>query len=313
MKTTRAYASSMKPFLVIAAAALLLAGCRQEAPVPTAKAAAPAPALDPLQHRKEIEQWQEKRAERLKAEDGWLTLVGLFWLDEGSNVISLPSKGAPTLKLTRTGGMVTLEPGPSLTIGGKPVTAPMVLVNDADANGPTIVQTGTTRFQVIKRGERYGLRVKDSQSPTRTSFAGLEYFPIDPKYRVEARLVPYNPVKKIPITDVTGMTSDSDSPGALVFTLDGKEYRIDPVLEEGSDELFIIFKDLTSRDDTYPAGRYLYAAKPGPDGRTVVDFNKAYNPPCSFTHFATCPLPPEQNRLPIRIEAGEKRYEGAHE
>jgi uncharacterized protein (DUF1684 family) len=181
------------------------------------------------------------------------------------------------------------------------------------ADGPTVVQTGTVRFQVIKRGERYGLRVKDSQSPTRTNFAGLEYFPIEAKYRVEARMEPYKPVKKIPITDVTGMTSDSDSPGALVFTLDGTEYRIDPVLEEGSTDLFIIFKDQTSRDDTYQAGRYLYAAKPGPDGKTVIDFNKAYNPPCSFTHFATCPLPPEQNRLPIRIEAGEKRYEGAHE
>jgi len=313
MKTTRAYASPMKPFAAMAAAVLLAAGCQREAvnrPVTSTAGTAAAPAPTALSHHQEIEQWQAKRAERLKAEDGWLTLVGLFWLDEGDNVVALPGKGAPALKLSRTGGKVTLQPAATLTIGGKPVSAPVDLVNDADPNGPTVVQTGSIRFQVIKRGERYGLRVKDSESPTRTQFAGLQYFPIDSKYRVEARMEPYNPVKKIPITDVTGMTSDSDSPGALVFTLEGKEYRIDPVLEEGSDELFIIFKDQTSRDATYQAGRYLYAAKPGPDGKTVVDFNKAYNPPCAFTHFATCPLPPQQNRLPIRIEAGEKRAHG---
>jgi uncharacterized protein (DUF1684 family) len=168
------------------------------------------------------------------------------------------------------------------------------------------------RFNVIKRGDRFGLRVKDSQARTRLEFQGLDYFPIDARWRVNARLEPYNPPKRIPITDVTGMTSESISPGALVFTIDGKEYRLDPVLEEGSDELFIIFKDETSKHDTYPAGRYLYAKKPGPDGKTVVDFNRAYNPPCTFTPFATCPLPPLQNRLPLRIEAGEKRYEGPH-
>jgi uncharacterized protein (DUF1684 family) len=171
---------------------------------------------------------------------------------------------------------------------------------------------GTVRFQVIKRGERYGLRVKDANAQTRTHFLGLDYYPTDPKWRFEARFEPYKPAKKIPITDVTGMTSDNISPGALVFMMDGKEVRIDPVLEEGSDELFIIFKDATSRDETYQAGRYMYAPMPGPDGKTIVDFNKAYNPPCSFTSFATCPLPPPQNRLTVRVEAGEKRYAGGH-
>ncbi len=271
------------------------------------------PTVDVAAHRAEIAQWQEKRLERLKAEDGWLSLIGLFWLNEGENVISLPSAGSPTLKLTRHGAAVTLEPNANaMTIDNKPVSAPVELHNDAEPNGPTIVQMGSVRFQVIKRGEKYGLRVKDAQAQTRTHFEGLDYFPTDPKWRVEARYEPYDPVKKIPITDVTGMTSDSIAPGALVFTVDGKEYRIDPVLEEGTDDLFIIFKDATSRDETYQPGRYLYAAKPGPDGKTVIDFNKAYNPPCSFTSFATCPLPPPQNKLPFRIEAGEKRYAGGH-
>jgi uncharacterized protein (DUF1684 family) len=153
--------------------------------------------------------------------------------------------------------------------------------------------------------------VKDAEAETRTHFKGLEYYPIDPKWRIAARYEAYHPPKKVPITDVTGMTSESISPGAIVFEVDGKEYRLDPILEEGSTNYFIIFRDATSRNATYPAGRYLYAAPPK-DGRMIVDFNKAYNPPCAFTPFATCPLPPLQNRLPIPIEAGEKKYVGGH-
>jgi len=305
MKTTPAYPSWMKHLAALLLVAFSLTACREE---PVEK-----PIVERPEHRAEIEQWQSRRAERLKAEDGWLSLVGLFWLDEGQNVITVPSKSMKEpVRLARTGDKVTLQPGGPFAIEGKPVTAPVDLANDAAADGPTVVQAGPVRFQVIKRGERYGLRVKDAEAETRTKFQGLDYYPIDARWRVEARYEPYNPEKKIPIIDVTGMTSDSIAPGALVFTVNGKEYRIDPVLEEGSDELFIIFKDETSKDETYQAGRYLYAAKPGPDGKTVVDFNKAYNPPCAFTPFATCPLPPVQNRLKVRVEAGEKRYEGGH-
>lgn len=308
MKTTGAYASCMKALAVLCLSALLVSACREKPMDEPIKA----PSAEVAAHRATISEWQEKRATRLKAEDGWLSLIGLFWLNEGDNTISLPSAGSPTLKLVRRGDAVVLEPTLEMTIDGKPVPNRVELRNDADENGPTVVQMGSVRFQVLKRGDRYGLRVKDAQAPTRTQFQGLDYFPTDPKWRVEARFEPYKPEKKIPITDVTGMTSDSIAPGALVFTVDGKEYRIDPVLEEGSDELFLIFKDATSRDETYQPGRYLYAPMPGPDGKTVIDFNKAYNPPCAFTPFATCPLPPAQNRLPIRIEAGEKRYAGEH-
>jgi uncharacterized protein (DUF1684 family) len=313
MKTTHAYASRMKPFAALSLAVLLVAGCRGKPAEEAREETLQKPAADVAAHRAEIAKWQEQRATRLKAEDGWLSLIGLFWLNEGENVISLPSAGSPTLKLTRRGEVVTLEPGRNaMTIADKPVTAPTVLLNDAEKDGPTVVKMGTVRFQVIKRGERIGLRVKDAEARTRTHFEGLDYYPTDPKWRVEARYEPYKPEKKIPIVDVTGATADSIAPGALVFTVDGQEYRIDPVIEEGTDDLFIIFKDATSRDETYQAGRYLYATKPGPDGKTIVDFNKAYNPPCSFTPFATCPLPPPQNRLPMRIEAGEKRYSGGH-
>lgn len=259
-------------------------------------------------YENEIKQWQTNRSDRLKKEDSWLTLIGLNWLKEGQN----PAP-ADAGTITLAAGKTTLTPaGEGLTIDGKPVTGAVPLLADADPNGPTIVQKGSVRFNIIKRGEKYGVRVKDAEAETRKNFAGLDYFPIDPKWRVEARLEAYQPPKRIPITDVTGMTSDNIAPGALVFEVDGKEYRLDPILEEGSDELFIIFKDETSKDTTYQAGRYLYAKKPAGDGKVIVDFNKAYNPPCVFTPYATCPLPPAQNRLPVRIEAGEKRYAGKH-
>jgi uncharacterized protein len=306
MKTTRAYAKPMKRIAAVLAAVVLVS-CEKESRVTVPSD--PAPAVDAAAHQREVEQWQTQRTERLKKEDSWLTLVGLFWLEEGQNVITLPSK--QILRLMRNGQTVTLQPDATMTAEGKPLSGATPLRNDFDPAGPTVVQMGSVRFNVIKRGERYGLRVKDANAPTRTQFQRLEYFPIDPKYRVEARLEPYTPMKKIPIDDVTGMRSESDSPGALVFTLEGKEYRLDPVLEEGSDELFIIFSDETRKDETYQAGRYLYAPMPK-DGKTIVDFNRAYNPPCAFTPFATCPLPPPQNKLEVRIEAGEKRYEGGH-
>lgn len=290
----------MKAFVAVALATSLLAACgTREKKIDTAA------------HAAEIQHWQKTRAERLAKEDGWLTLIGLHWLKDGENTVTLTKAGAPPVKLTRNGAQTILHPDPSMTIDGKPIAGDVPLLADADENGPTIVQMGSVRFNVIKRGERHGVRVKDAEAETRTHFKGLEYYPIDPKWRVEARFEAYHPPKKIPITDVTGMTSDSISPGAIAFDVDGKEYRIDPILEEGSTDYFIIFRDATSKDTTYPAGRYLYAAPPK-DGKMIVDFNKAYNPPCAFTPFATCPLPPLQNRLPFRLEAGEKKYAGGH-
>ncbi|HEX6159234.1 MAG TPA: DUF1684 domain-containing protein [Thermoanaerobaculia bacterium] len=314
----------MKRFAALAL--VLIAACAKEDTVaPTAtETAVPATsttssAAPQLSPEEEVRAWQKSRDERLRREDSWLTLAGLFWLQEGENAIGsgkanrvvLPARTpAASGTLVRSGEKVTLQPKGELTIDGKPVTAPVELQHDASENGPTVVKVGTVQFNILKRGERIGVRVKDPESEVRTKFSGLEYYPIDPKWRVEARLEPYTPHKKIPIQDVTGTTSDNDSPGALVFTVDGKEYRLDPILEEGSDQLFIIFRDQTSRDETYPAGRYLYAKMPDASGKTIVDFNKAYNPPCAFTDFATCPLPPLQNRLPLRVTAGEKKYTG---
>lgn len=246
----------------------------------------------------EITKWQTNRATRLKAEDGWLSLVGLQWLNPAEN--RLEGFGIFTL----TAGKVTYAPA----AGG----APEVLRDDTDPNGPTLLQQGTKRVTVIKRNDKFGLRIKDSNSPARTHFLGLDYFPVNSQWRFVARFEPYNPPKKLPITNVLGMVSEETSPGLLAFDLDGKTYKVEPILEQGETDWFIIFKDATSGKDTYGAARYVYAAPPGPDGTTVLDFNKAYNPPCAFTPYATCPLPPPQNKLPFRVEAGEKKYRGAH-
>jgi uncharacterized protein (DUF1684 family) len=286
----------MKRIAALALAAAVAAGCGKQEPK-----------LDIAAHAQEIRDWQKNRDTRLRKEDSWLTLIGLHWLKDGENVITLTKKDAPPVRVLRSGAQTVLHPDPAMTIEGKPVAGDVPLLADADEKGPTIVKMGSVQFNVIKRGDRYGLRVKDAEAETRTNFQGLQYYPIDPKWRVEARFEAYHPPKKIPITDVTGMTSDSLSPGALVFEIEGMEYRLDPILEEGSDEYFVIFRDATSRDTTYPAGRYLYTPQ-AKDGKTFIDFNRAYNPPCAFTPFATCPLPPLQNRLPVRVEAGEKKY-----
>ena len=257
----------------------------------------------------EIDKWRSDRRARLISDDGWLTLVGLDWLHDGTNELTLPAHPPVTVRLILNNGKVTLQPGP-----GVPIDGPTGLRDDTDPQGPTVVPIGSLKFQIIKRadknGERFGVRMKDTQSAARKDFKGLDSFATNPAYRVEARFEPYQPPKKIAITNVLGMTSDETSPGALVFNLQGRNFRIDPILEQGEKDLFIIFKDATSGKETYAAARYLYAHPPDASGKTIVDFNKAYNPPCVFTPYATCPLPPPQNRLPIRIEAGEKKYAG---
>ncbi len=259
-------------------------------------------------YAKDILAWREQRRTRLLAADGWLTLVGLQWLNPGSNKIDNPAVGAT---VTLKDGVVTLDPNPKLLIDNKPVAQATILLDDTNPKGPTIVQGGTTKFNVIKRADKFGLRVRDINAEARKNFKGLEYFPTDPKWRVEARFEPFFPPQHVAITNVLGMVTNEVTPGELVFSVGGKEYRIEPILEQGETDYFIIFKDATSGKETYAAARYVYAPPPK-DGKTVIDFNKAYNPPCTFTPYATCPLPPPQNRLPFRVEAGEKKYAGAH-
>lgn len=251
----------------------------------------------------ELAEWRARREASLKAEDGWLSLAGLFWLHEGTNrfgtdgasEIVLPDGPAHAGAFELHGGKVTVAMD-----GGARLVAP----DSAD-----VVKVGRLKLLVIQRGGRMGIRVKDPESQARRTFHGIASFPADENYRVVAKFVPE--ARQIPILNVLGQTEPSDSPGYAAFRLHGAEYRLRPILEEpGDKQLFFIFRDLTSGKETYGAGRFLYSDLPK-DGQVVLDFNRAYNPPCAFTPYATCPLPPPENRLAVRIEAGEKKY-GEH-
>ncbi|RMG63482.1 MAG: DUF1684 domain-containing protein [Calditrichaeota bacterium] len=268
----------------------------------------------------EIEQWHKERVERLTSETGWLTLVGLHWLREGmnpfgsdsSNAVIFPPKAPPFMGtfFLDAGGHVRVKINPEVEVlyQGKPVRE-MDLVSDAEGE-PTVLWWHTLNWFIIKRGDRYAVRVRDTQAETRLNFLGLERFPVDPRWRVVARFEPFDPPRTIEVPNILGMVDKEPCPGALAFEIDGKTYRLYPTGTMEDKEWFIVFGDATNGKTTYGGGRFIYVPRPGPDGTTVIDFNKAYNPPCVFTHYATCPLPPPQNRLPFEVTAGEKKYAG---
>ncbi|QSQ12672.1 DUF1684 domain-containing protein [Myxococcus landrumensis] len=258
--------------------------------------------------------WHEQRLQRLQAEDGWLSLVGLFWLKEGEqtagsapdSALDFPDNTPAKLgTFTRKGNTATFQPAPGvqLTRNGQPFTGGEL--KSDETGSPDVVQLGSLNFHVIQRGDKLGVRVKDSESPARKQFHGIPTYPASAAWKVTARFEPAATPRTLQVPNVLGTTEEMKAPGVLVFTVDGKEHRLTPV-EDGSNKLFVIFADETNRDSTYGAGRFLYADMPK-DGQVVLDFNRAYNPPCAFTRFATCPLPPRGNRLALRVEAGEKR------
>ena len=267
--------------------------------------------------------WQAKRAKSIGGTNGWSSLAGLHWLHEGTNTVGasaasevrLPAGHAP-----ETVGFIIREgyrarfvaAGPGLaTIKAKPVTRAK-LKSDENQAKPTVLNVGELNLTVIKRGERFGVRVRDPQAPTRLHFLGLDYWPYRPEWRIEGRLEKPARPKKILIGDVTGVSANELSPGAVVFHYQGQEHRLDALEDEETHDLFILFRDETSGESTYPGGRFVHAAMPKRDGKVVIDFNYAYNPPCAFTHYATCPIPPRQNTLHLAVEAGEKKYRGGH-
>jgi uncharacterized protein (DUF1684 family) len=266
----------------------------------------------------EIEQWRRGREARLRSDDGWLSLAGLFWLKEGENTVGagpsndivLPKGSAPerlgVLEFRNSAISFRSAPGASVTVNGSPATS--AALKPDSSNSPDVLRAADLTLYVIQRGDRYGIRLKDKNSEARRMFTGLKYFPVNPEYRVSARFVAYSPAKLIAIPNILGQVEQDPSPGYVVFKLHGQELRLDPITED--DSLFFIFKDATSGKQTYPPGRFLNTDMPR-NGEVVLDFNKAYNPPCVFTPYATCPLPPEQNKLPIAVEAGELRY-GRH-
>jgi uncharacterized protein (DUF1684 family) len=267
-------------------------------------------------YRAEIDKYRRDRVAELTAPNGWLAVQGLFWLHEGTNTagsdpaseIRLPARAPKRLgTFTRTERAVTFSADPAavVTAGGKQVTT---FTFDARGGEDSAVTAVGVKLFVIRRGDRIGLRMLDPESPARTGFRGLKYFPLAPAYRVRARFTAYDTPRPVPVPNVLGQLVSMESPGYVEFTLDGRSFRLEPVYETSKhDDLFFIFKDLTSRKETYEAGRFLHT--PLPSGGIVdLDFNRAYNPPCAFTAFATCPLPTKQNQLDVRIPAGELRH-----
>ena len=264
-------------------------------------------------YRTEIEKYRHDRIAELTAPDGWLAVRGLFWLREGentagsapSNDIKLPARTATRVGVfhVRQGGVsFDADPTAVVTARGDRVRAASFTREE------TTIETSGVAIAVIRRGDKIGLRMWDPESPNRTRFPGLEYFPLNPAYRLRAKFVAYDKLKRVQVPNVLGQLVTMESPGFVEFTIKGATYKLEPVYEtEKHEDLFFIFKDLTSRTETYEAGRFLHT--PVPKGGTVdLDFNRAYNPPCAFTEFATCPLPIKENQLPVRVPAGELRY-----
>ena len=242
-----------------------------------------AAAAEDTAYKDAIAMWRQEKESALRADGGWLTVTGLSWLKEGEN------------RVANVPGVFELHNGKTVFHDDRGASTEM---------GPkTSVNTGDLALSVIERGGRYGVRVKDKQSKLRKDFRGQHWFPVREQYRIEAKFVPYPKPKSIAILNIIGNHLQLPSPGYAVFKIDGKEMRLEPVVEEGDKELFFIFRDQTAGKETYPAGRYLYTDLPR-DGKVEIDFNKAENPPCAFTPYATCPLPPKQNILPVRVEAG---------
>jgi len=279
--------------------------------------AAPAPG----DYEAGIEKWRQERETGLRSNTGWLTVAGLFWLKEGTNRfgtdpsadIVLPPGTAPAFagvfELKDGVTKVRVETGATVTSSGRAVIE--MDLQDDETGDPTLLALGDLTMFVIQRDGKHGIRLKDKNSQRLKEFTGLKWYPVKPGFRITGTWTEYDPPKQIPVVNVVGQTKNQPCPGYVTFTVNGETVRLEPIQDSPDDrELFFIFRDGTSGETTYPPGRFLYADSPV-EGKVVLDFNKAVNPPCAFTPFATCPLPPPQNRLKVKIEAGEMRY-GEH-
>ncbi|MBM4175823.1 MAG: DUF1684 domain-containing protein [Ignavibacteria bacterium] len=266
----------------------------------------------------EANQWHNKRIESLKKDSGWLNLVGLFILKEGENTfgsgnandfnldLDIPNKlGTFTLK----DSIVTFESdtGVKISSDGKEIRT-AILQNDMTGK-LTILEYESLRFFILKRGKKYALRVRDLNAPLVKEFKGIDRFPVNEDWKISAKFVPYSTPKLLKISNIIGSIDIEESPGMVSFNYDDKTHTIDAI--DAGDKLFLLFADETNGTETYGAGRFLYCSKPDSNGNVIIDFNKAYNPPCVFTPYATCPLPPPQNHLKLEVTAGEKTY-GEH-
>jgi len=317
--------------LMAASLAVALGACNKPAPEqpgaepPAAVAGSTTVPVDA--HVTEIEQWRARRISNLTKPDGWLSLVGLHWLNEGEQTVGAGADRAVVLAvgpqklgaITVSGiaASLALEPGSEgvrVQCHGPddwadlPTQANPYPLKPDSSDAPCRLLLGEKiSIALIERGGKLALRVKDADAATRSGFAGIPSYDIASDWRIEAVWTPHQVMQEIEIQNVLGMIEKMPNPGYASFTRDGREFRLYPVIEAGETDYFFIFADRTSGRETYGPGRFFYAT-PAVDGRIVLDFNKAYNPPCAFTEYSTCPLPPPENRLDLAVTAGEKKY-----
>ncbi len=266
-------------------------------------------------HEEQITDWRQRRDERLASDSGWMTLVGLEWLQEGENRVgsgassTVKIPGGPALwgTIHVDGDELRFVPAPDSGVSVNGETASEVMLVADIAGEPTLISSGNLSFYVIFR-ESYALRIKDSQAPALQEFTGVKTYDFQPDWRYNARFIPAQEGQTVEIANVLGHFSPSPVYGVVEFERDGVDYRLLALGDEDSESLWFLFADRTSGRETYGAGRFLYSDGMPENGRLLVDFNKAYNPPCAFNEYSTCPLPPQQNRLDLAVTAGEKDY-----
>ena len=307
----------MRSMWLIVVACLTVAACGDDAARIEAEKARQAAAATAF--AAEQQAWREQRRADLLKPDGWSSVIGLHWIEPGSHYVGSDADNGIRIALgpdhlglvDRKGGQLRFIPerGVPVTLDGQPLDTGVTLELDGDQGGPSTIgfDDGKGVATVIKRGDRYALRVKHANAPTRVGFGKIEYWPGGRDWKVDGKFIAHPPGKTIPIVNIIGITDEIPNPGIVEFQRDGRTFRLE-ALDEGSGDLFLIYADRTSGHGSYGAGRYLDAPKPDASGRVVLDFNRGYNPPCAFTAFATCPLPPPENRLDLAIAAGEKAY-----
>jgi uncharacterized protein len=268
----------------------------------------------PREYVREVEQFRAHRQMEIAGEDGWITLAGLFWLKDGENRVGSDPECEVTLpsSAAQRAGTIRVENGAARFIPSTGVPGKELIFKTDDES--STVKLGSVKFFVIQRSGKLAVRVKDSDLPARKNFTGLVWYPIDPAWRIVAKFTPWPDKRFITFTTVLGTKEKMESPGYVTFSKDAREFRLEPVIEDN--KLFFVVRDRTSGKTTYGAARFIYAEKPkegwSKPGTVWLDFNRAVNPPCMFTPYATCPLPPPQNRLPIEVTAGEKVYGKDH-
>ena len=269
--------------------------------------------VEPDAYEQEILQWRVERLANLKAPSGYLNLVGLYWLENGTTLIGaaadndivFPDNAAPyvgELQVSTDGVVLAAHPDADVRYEGLPVNS--ILIADDTTMNPVALTHGSLGWTLIKRDGRFALRLRDFEHASLENFASLTYYPIDPTLRVTATLQPFEKPKVLNVrTTIEGLGYRPESPGTITFEIDSVTHELEAYTS--GDRLFFVFGDQTSGRETYPAGRFVYASWPDEEGKTILDFNKAYNPPCAFNAFATCPVASPRNRLKTRIEVGE--------